>query len=85
MKKVFYLTAATLSLFLSGNAFANQPQGMSDVDFKQFVCGYLEFETDRDATVDMIMSQIAGIIDYQQAQTLDDIRQSDSAVQNLCN
>lgn len=85
MKKLVYLSAATVSLFLSGTAMANNSQGMADVDFKQFVCSYLEFESDRNSAVDIIESQIGSVIDSQQQQTLNDIRRSESAVQNLCN
>lgn len=84
MKKLVYLSAA-LSLFLSGNAMANNSQGMADVDFKQFVCSYLEFESDRNAAVNEIESQISSVISSQQQQTLDNIRRSQSAAQNLCN
>lgn len=84
MKNLIYLSATAISLFLSGNALANNSQGMAEVDFKQFVCGYLEFESDRDAAVDMIESQIGSIISSRQQQTLNDIRQSNSAVQSLC-
>lgn len=84
MKRLVYLYTAAVSLFLSTSAMANSSYTMPDADFKQFSCGYLEVESDRDVAVDLILNEIGSALSTQQQQTLSDIRESESAVQDLC-
>ncbi len=85
MKKLIYISAAIVSVFISGTSFATEANsGMADVDFKQKVCPMLEAEPDRKKALLQILTEIGSIINEDQEDTLLDIKDSEDAVEELC-
>lgn len=83
MKNLFTLPIVFLALITV--APKAQASNMSNEDFQQLVCAYLEYEEDREATVNgLILPQIESIISSQQENILDDIVESEAVVNEFC-
>ena len=78
MKKLIYISAAILSVVLPGTSSAGEV-GMTDIDFKQFVCTTLEAQPDRKKALLEIVTQVGSIISEDQKDTLLDIKYSEIA------
>lgn len=83
MKKLIYISAATLAFAVQGVAFANNA-GLDDTDFKQIVCSSLQGSGDKVEALTKVLSMTESVIDYNQKQTLVKLANDEMNSQTYC-
>ena len=86
MKKLISFSLSFLAILAPNIALSqsNAKYTMSDASFQQFVCSYLQGESNRATAVSKIEFQIASIISEEQEQILDNIRNSSRQAREFC-
>jgi hypothetical protein len=83
MKKLIYITAATLAFTVPGVTLAANP-GLDDADFKQIVCSSLKSSNDKVAALTEVLSLTQSVITSAQKQTLVNLATNKINSQNYC-
>ncbi|MDJ0900940.1 MAG: hypothetical protein QNJ55_19220 [Xenococcus sp. MO_188.B8] len=86
MKKVITFSLASLAILAPKIVLSqtNSAYTMPDASFRQFVCSYLEGESNRRTAVSKIKSQIASIMSEEQEEILGDIKRSNKEAIKFC-
>jgi predicted ATPase len=86
MKKLIYISAATLTFVVQGVAFANTPvPALDDVDFKQIVCSSLEESTNKEEALTEVLSMIQSTISPAQKQVMVKLAAGEMNSNSYCN
>ena len=83
MKKLIYISAATLAFAVQGVAFASG-QSISNSDFKQIVCSSLQESNDKVEALTKVFSMTQSVITSQQKQTLVNLANDNLSSQSYC-
>ncbi len=84
MKKLIYLGVATISLAIQTSLPAQAQETMDDVSFTDFVCAHLDAIEDREQAVEEVLIQVESLLDPDQLADLEEVRNSETAAQDLC-
>ena len=86
MKNLFYISTIALTFAFQGSALANSQQTdltMDQRDFQQLVCAYMEAMPKEEALAELKVMTESMLSETQQI-TMEDLSNSNAAVQNLC-
>jgi len=85
MKKLIYISAATLAFVVQGVAFANTPApALDDLDFKQIVCSSLEESSNKEEALTEVLSMIQSTISPRQKQVMVELAAGEMNSDNYC-
>jgi hypothetical protein len=84
MKKLIYISVATLAFAIPGVAFADNSSDIEDRDFKQLVCSSLEGSDNKVESLTQVLSMTQSVITPQQKQTLVQLANDDMNSQSYC-
>ena len=85
MNKLIYLSAVTLTFALQGIAFANtNNEGMSQDDFQQLVCSYLDEYSDKRQALTEVLAVTESSIDRAQKETIIKLAKDRISPQSFC-
>lgn len=83
MKKLIYISAATLALTSQTVAFADN-SGMDVQDFKQLVCSQLAETSDKQVAMTEVLAMTESLIDSSQKETLAKLATEQLSSQSFC-
>lgn len=83
MKKLIYISAATLAVAFQGVAFANSAY-LDNSDFKQIVCSSLQESNNKVEALTKVLSMTESVIDYNQKQDLVKLANDEINSQTYC-
>ena len=84
MNKLIALTTIALTFSLQTVALSQDSSSkMPQEEFAQFVCAYIE-AMGTEAAVDAVKAEAMSLFSEQQIETLDELKESDQAKENLC-